>query len=71
MNEPKLHFEFTDHFPIRLIQRGFDLAVLIPLYKAVSQAKKGETIRVTAGNTTVVAKRVSGNIVRLITGWKG
>lgn len=68
---PEIRFEFADHFPIRLIQKAFDLSALVPLYSELTRSKIGQEVEVCIGHTTVVAIRIATDRAKLITGWKG
>ena len=68
---PEISFELSDHFPIRLIQKAFDLSALVPLYTALCQSKIGQELEVSIGHSTIVAVRIANNKAKLITGWRG
>lgn len=68
---PQIRLEYSEHFPVRLIQRVFDLSVLIPLYKELCNVAIGCEVEVSIGRSTVCAVRVDANTAKLVTGWKG
>ena len=66
---PEVKLEYGEHFPIRLIQRLFDLSVLIPLYKEICRQPIGGAIKLTIGRATVCAIRTKADTAFLKTGW--
>ncbi len=61
----------TKHFLERLGERYFDLSVIGLLMIEANKKPHLKNFKVSSHNTTVVAAREAGGVIKLITGWAG
>lgn len=71
-NRYEIHFKPSIHFLSRMVERGFDMNVFIPLYQFVSTQKINdeEVIELDTGKTTIVFVKYDKTI-KLLTAWPG
>ncbi|WP_418181300.1 hypothetical protein ACNSOL_12395 (plasmid) [Aliarcobacter lanthieri] len=63
-------FKPTFHFLIQLLERAFDLNLLVQMYQYLKENDTKGKVELTTTKGTIVFEKNS-NIVSLLTGWKG
>lgn len=80
VNKPKRFIKCTksiqiipsEHFPLRMIQRRFDLSILSSMHSFIESVKVGFEIEITDSTetSTILVEKVAENTIKVISGWK-
>jgi len=69
---PQSHILYLDrknHFLKRLLQREFDLTLIVDAYKELKKVMPGDFVSVSNSNTKIMGKKLTGSTVVLSTGF--